>query len=47
MSCLALALLARIPEIQPQEGDTMCESKEGGGAIGTLLIENERVRVTR
>ena len=25
----------------------MCESKEGGGAIGTVLIESERVRVTR
>ena len=25
----------------------MCESKEGGSAIGTVLIENERVRVTR
>ena len=25
----------------------MCESKTGGGAIGTVLIENERVRVTR
>ena len=25
----------------------MCESREGDGAIGTVLIENERVRVTR
>ena len=25
----------------------MCESKEGGSAIGTVLIESERVRVTR
>ena len=47
MSCLALALLAQIPEIQPQEGDIMCESNEGNGAIGTVLIENEWVRVTR
>ena len=25
----------------------MCESKEGGGANGSVLTENERVRVTR
>ena len=25
----------------------MCEALNGGGAVGTVLIENERVRVTR
>ena len=25
----------------------MCDSISGGGALGTVLIENERVRVTR
>ena len=25
----------------------MCETQNGGGAVGTVLIENDRVRVTR
>ena len=25
----------------------MCDNEKGSGAVGTLLIENERVRVTR